>query len=304
MESLENLDFNMKHIYKYILLFTITFSYCNIQAQSTVETVQPSIMVIPFTKENQDIRTVLEEDFNKRIAIAKVKEAFDNRGFTTKDFVGTLKIALKESAVGSDNKTDLKAEVIRLSGADIYVQVEVFVQKSNSGNSVKLILQGYDSFTGQSLSNKVGESKKFFTEDIPKLAQKATESCAEEFLDVLNTKFGEIVENGRSVRLNIGFNENSEYNMNSELSDDGDLISELMEDWLDENAYKNNFHIQGISESEMIIDDFRIPLKDKNGNNYRASKVARALRKYIKNDLGLAVKTDMEGSGKINIIIQ
>ena len=47
-----------------------------------------------------------------------------------------------------------------------------------------------------------------------------------------------------------------------------------------------------------------IPLKDGSGNNYRASKVARSLRKYIKGDLGLEVKSDMEGSGKINIIIQ
>ena len=76
-----------------------------------------------------------------------------------------------------------------------------------------------------------------------------------------------------------------------------------MEDWMDDNSFKNNFHIQGISESEMIIDDYRIPLKDSNGRNYRASKVARALRKYIKS-LGLNVKTDMEGSGKINAIIQ
>ncbi|MBL4662227.1 MAG: hypothetical protein JKY22_01375 [Flavobacteriaceae bacterium] len=289
---------------KYFIFFIMIVFSLSLKAQKSVETVQPTIMVIPFTKENQDIRTVLEDDFNKRIAITKVKEAFDNRGFTTKDFVGTLKIALKESAIGSDKKTDLKAEVIRLSGADIYVQVEVFVQKSSSGNSVKLILQGYDSFTGQSLSNKIGESGKFYTDDIAKLSQKATESCSEEFLNTLNSKFGEIVKNGRSIRINIGFNEYSDYNMDSEIGSDGDLISDLMEDRLDENAYKNNFHIQGISESEMIIDDFRIPIKDNNGNNYRASKVARSLRKYIKNILGLAVKTDMEGSGKINIIIQ
>ena len=54
----------------------------------------------------------------------------------------------------------------------------------------------------------------------------------------------------------------------------------------------------------MIIDDFRIPIKDENGRNYRASKVARSLRKYIKGTLGISVKTDVEGSGKINIIIQ
>jgi len=293
-------------MYKQILLFIliIVCNNNNIIAQEPIKTTQPSIMVMPFTKEGQDIRTVLEEDFNKRIAITKVKEAFDNRGFNTKDFVGTLKIALKEQAIGSSNKTDLKAEVIRMSGADFYVQVEVFVQKSSSGNSVKLILQGYDSFTGQSLSNKVGESGKFYTDDIAKLSQKAVESCSEEFLNTLNLKFGDIIKNGRSVRISIGFDENSDYNMDSEIGNDGDLISDLMEDWLDDNAYKNNFHLQGISEAEMIIDDFRIPIKDENGRNYRSSKVARSLRKYIKGTLGLPVKSDVEGSGKINIIIQ
>jgi len=286
---------------------TLIFLLCIVTLVSAQEqkvtTVQPTIMVLPFTKEGQDIRTILEDDFNKRIAITKVKEAFDNRGFTTKDFVGSLKIALKETTLNSGNKTDLKANVIRLSGADFYVEVEVFVQKSSSGNSVKLILQGYDCFTGQSLSNKVGESGKFYTNDIAKLSQKAVESCSEEFLNTLNSKFEDIVENGRSVRINIGFSSESDYNMDSEINDDGDLISDLMEDWMDDNSFKNNFHIQGISESEMIIDDYRIPLKDSNGRNYRASKVARALRKYIKS-LGLNVKTDMEGSGKINAIIQ
>ncbi|WP_452596547.1 DUF6175 family protein [Pontimicrobium sp. MEBiC01747] len=288
---------------KYFLIFTFLLLGFNIKAQEKTQTTQPTIMVIPYTKENQDIRTVLESDFNKRIAITKVKEAFDNRGFTTKDFVGSLKMALKEQAVGSDRKTSLKAEVIRLSGADFYVEVEVFLQKSSSGNSIKLILQGYDAFTGQSLSNKVGQSGKFYTEDIAKLAEKATESCSEEFLNTLNSKFGDIIENGRSVRISIGFDENSEYNMDSEIGQDGDLIADLLEDWLDDNAYKNNFHLQGISSSEMIVDDFRTPLKDKNGRNYRSSKVARAIRKYIIS-LGLSVKTDVEGSGKINVTIQ
>ncbi|WP_288849641.1 DUF6175 family protein [uncultured Alistipes sp.] len=37
-----------------------------------VTTVQPKIMVIPYTKEGEDIRTVLEADVNKRIALTKI----------------------------------------------------------------------------------------------------------------------------------------------------------------------------------------------------------------------------------------
>ena len=137
-----------------------------------VVSVQPKIMVIPYTKEGEDLRIVLENDENKRIAIAKIKEAFDSRGFTTVDFVAKLKAAKDNNVFTSDNQTDIKSQIIQMSGADVYVQAEVIVEKGLSGNSVKLILTAYEASTGNSLSNKVGESGKFYTEDFNKLASK------------------------------------------------------------------------------------------------------------------------------------
>jgi len=292
---------------KYILMLVVIIlnANSNLNAQEKVTQVQPTIMVIPWVKEGQDIRTILEEDFNKRIAITKVKEAFDDRGFTTYDFTQKLKQALNEMALKSDEKTDLKAEIIRLSGADIIIETEVFVQMSSGGNSVKLILEGKDSYTAQSLSNKIGESGKFYTDDIAKLSKKAVESCIEDFLNTMNDKFTSIIENGRSIRINIGFEENSEHTMDSEIGDKGDLLSDLLEEWMEEEAYNNNFHIQGVSSSTMVIDDFRIPLKDpKTGRNYRATKVSSSLRKYIKDKLGLDVKQGKRSEAEVNIIIQ
>ena len=63
-----------------LCLFSILF----MEAQTIV---QPKIMVIPFTKEGEDIRTILENDENKRIALTKIKEAFDERGISTIDFL-------------------------------------------------------------------------------------------------------------------------------------------------------------------------------------------------------------------------
>jgi hypothetical protein len=295
----------MKHNLQLIIIVLIcVISSSTLKAQEKVNQVQPTIMVLPWVKQGEDIRTVLENDFNKRIAIAKVKEAFDNRGFTTIDFTQKLKQAMIETAMESDQKTDLKKEVIKLSKADILIETEVFVQNSSTGNSVKLIIEGKDAYTAQSLSNKTGESGKFYTDDVAKLSTKAVESCIEPFLDTMNEKFGKIVENGRSVKINIGFDENSEYDMDTEVGNDGDLLSDLLELWMEDNAYNNYFHIQGISQFKMNIDDFRIPLKDKNGRNYRASKVSSKLRKYIKNTLGLEVKQGKRSEAEINIIIQ
>jgi hypothetical protein len=262
-----------------------------------VLTVQPKIMVIPFTKEGEDIRTILEADVNRRVAITKIKEAFDNRGFTTVDFTAKLKAAKDNNVLTSENQTDLKSQIIQMSGADIYVQAEVNVQKGQSGTSVTLILTGFEASTGNSLSNKVGESGRFFTDDISKLATKAVENIAEDFLNVMQTKFTDIVKNGKSVNIEISFDQGSTYTMSSDkVSTSGLPLSDLIEEWMEKNAFKNNYHIQGTTDLKMIFDDVRIPLKDQStGNNYNPNKFALELFKFLRT-LSLEVKKDVKGS--------
>ena len=289
-----------KSIFLFVLMIASTF----ISAQETstgssdksVQTVQPKIMVIPYVKEGEDLRTVLENDVNKRIAITRIKEAFDNRGFTTVDFVARLKAANTNAAFSMDNKTDFKSQIIQSSGADVYVEAEVSVLLSQSGNQVKMILTAYECSTGNSLSNKVGESGKFYTDDIGKLASKAVESCAEDFLNTMQIKFTDIVNNGKSIAIYYGFDENSEYLMSSEVGNQGLLLSDELELWMEEHAYKNNYHIQGTTDKQMIFDDVRIPLKDENtGNNYNPNKFALEIFKFMKS-LGLNIGRDIKGN--------
>lgn len=261
-----------------------------------VVTVQPKIMVIPFTKEGEDIRTILEADVNRRIAITKIKEAFDSRGFTTVDFTAKLKAAKDNNVFTSDNQTDIKTQIIQMSGADIYVNAEVNVQTGQSGSSVTLILTGYEASTGNSLSNKVGESGKFYTDDIGRLASKAVESVAVDFLNVMQTKFTDIVANGKSVIIDISFDSGSQYTMSSEVGSDGLPLSDQIEMWMEMNAFKNNYHIQGTTDLKMIFDDVRIPLKDQaTGNNYNPNKFALELFKFFKT-LGMQVGKDIKGN--------
>ena len=258
-------------------------------------TVQPKIMVVPFVKENEDLRTILEEDANKRIIITKIKEAFDSRGFTTVDFFGKLKSISSGDAMASDHQQDLKSMIITNSGADIYVDAEMIVNMSGSGNSVKVIVTAYYASTGNSLSNKVGESGKFYTDDIGRLGSKAIESCAEDFLNVMQMKFNDIVENGRSINLLIGFDETSSVNMASEIGDDGLTLADHIELWLGDNAYQGNYHIQGTTATRMIVDDLRIPLKDKNGSNYNINRFGLEFLKFARS-IGLKISRDISNN--------
>ena len=63
-------------------------------------------------------------------------------------------------------------------------------------------------------------------------------------------------------------------------------MADEIELWMSENAYKNNYHIQGTTDKQMIFDDVRIPLKDKNGNNYNVNKFGLEFLKFArKNNL-------------------
>jgi len=277
----------------------INLAFCQNTATSSggqVATVQPKIMVIPYTKEGEDLRTILEGDENKRIAIAKIKEGFDGRGFTTVDFVAKLKAAKDNNVFTSENQSDIKSQIVQMSGADVYVQAEVIVEKVQSGNSVKLILTGYEASTGNSLSNKVGESGKFYTEDFNKLVSKAVESCIEDFLNVMQNKFTDIVNNGKSVIIDISFSADSKTKMSSEIGIDKLPLSDQLELWMEKNAFKNNYHIQATTDLRMIFDDVKIPLKDQSsGNNYNPNKFALEMFKFFKS-LGLQPAKDVKGN--------
>ncbi|HET9058093.1 MAG TPA: DUF6175 family protein [Chitinophagaceae bacterium] len=273
-------------------LFSILVSsICFAQTSLT----QQKIMVIPFTKNGEDIRTILDNDINRRIAIAKVKEGLDNKGYTTVDFVGKLKAARDNQIFTSDNQTDIKAKIIEMSGCDIYVMTEVDSKKDNSGSSVSVILTAYEVSTGNSLSNKVGSSGKFFTDDIGKLTSKAVEKCIDDFTQTMTTKFIEIEKNGQSVLVDISFGESSSINMTSEIGNDKLALSDVLENWFSKNTVNNNYHIQGTTNLKMIFDDVKIPLRDKNNNRYTSNKYALEIFNFIKS-LGLQPSKEIKGN--------
>ena len=261
--------------------------------------VQPKIMVIPYTKEGEDIRTVLEADDNKRIVLAVIKEAFDERGVTTIDFIAKLKAMESGNVFNLDNKQDAKSLIIDMSGADIYVEAEIICQQGYvSGKDegrVKVVVTAYETATGASLANKVGESGTFYTSDIGKLGMKAISSCADDFLRVMQTKFSDIAENGRSLMLQIGFEENSQYTMESEVGNQGFQLQDEIELWVEDHSCNGNYHLQGVSPMKMVFDDIKLPLTDETGKNYSTSKFGMEILKFFRS-LNIQVSRSNRGN--------
>lgn len=278
---------------KIILLFIVVLSSTLIFAQTITRL--PKIMVIPFTKDGEDLRTVLDENINGRIAITKIKEGFDSRGYTTVDFVGKLKTAKDNQIFTSDNQSDIKSKIIEMAGCDIYVVAEVDTKQDNTGSSASVIISSYETSTGNSLSNKVSNSGKFETDDIGRLVAKAVDKSMEDFITTMTSKFAETIKNGRSVLVDISFAENSAFDMTSPFGNDKLALSDVLEEWFSTNSLNNNYHIQGTTSLKMIFDDVKIPLKDKNQNIYTTNKFALEIFKYLKT-LGLEPTKEIKGS--------
>ncbi len=278
-----------------VVLSLFTF---NAKAQTVV---QPKIMVIPYTKEGEDIRTVLEEDSNKRIALSKIKEAFDERGVSTIDFVARLKAANTANVMNMDNQADIKSAIIDMSGADIYVEAEIICQQdvvpgqSKPESRVKINVTAYDIATGASLANKIGECGPFYTDDIAKLSMKAISSVADDFLRVMQAKFTDISEQGRSIMMFITFDEGSAYTMESEVGNQGLTLQDEIELWVDSSCYNNNYHIQGVTPLNMIFDDIKLPFVDETGATYTASKYSMSALKFFRS-LGISISRSLKGN--------
>lgn len=264
-------------------------------AIAQVNTVQPSIMVIPFVQEGQDIRKALDVSNDKRQVIAQISGSFADKGFATKDFYANFKSVSQNSVFEEGAQTDLKSQIIQNSGADIFVEADINVNRQSDGNSVRVVLKACESSTAKVLASKIGDSGKFYTNDIGKLGAKAVEKAMDGFLSTMQQSFNDMIINGRSIVVNIAFDEMSEFNTTTEIGDSGDELRDLLEDWMEENAYKNYYHIQGTTDTKMIFDDVRIPLKDpKTGNNYNINKFSRALASFFKLN-GMSVDRTMNG---------
>lgn len=282
----------MKRKFSFIMILSVLFAVQYVCAQNIT---QPKIMVIPFTTENEDIRTVLENDPNKRIILTKIKEAFDNRGVSTVDFLARLKAIESGNVLNSENQQDIKSLIIDMSGADIYVESEMIYDTSSTGNEVKLILTAYDTSGGNSLSNKVGTSGKFYTNDVGALAMKAVNSIAEDFLNTMQMKFTYTAENGKSVMLQIGFDADSSLNMEYEIESENLMLQDVIELWMEEMAYQGDYHLQGVSPLKMIIDDIKLPLTDDSGKNYTVSKFSLELLKKFR-ELGIPISRTVKNN--------
>lgn len=277
----------------YVVFLLIHFLSINcILAQQN--TIQPKIMVIPFTKSGEEMLESFESNQLQRLVISRVKTGFETRNFPTVDFVSSIKMINNDNVMEIENQTSIKQQLIEISSADIYVEVETTINRSSGGNSVTIILSAYDAYTSMTMSNETGVSDKFYTESFEKLALKKVDEMMDNFLNSMKSRFEDIKENGKSIFLNIGIKEGTDKDMDYTI-ENGESLSEKIESWVEKNAFKGIYHIQGVTKTKMIFNEIRIPVKNLEGNNYKTSQFVSSFRKYLAS-IGIDTERDIQGN--------
>ncbi|MBC8987002.1 hypothetical protein H9X96_14600 [Pedobacter sp. N36a] len=240
------------------------------------------IMVVPYNKQDENIQTVLDNNPAVRTAVSKVKEAFDQRGWSTVDFVANLRAAQANSAFTADRQANFKSDLLSGSGADFYVQVDVQNNTDDSGTNITLNITAFETHTGASFSNQSASSGRFATNDVEKLIVRAFEKIQEEFLNNLMVKTDEIRDIGRALVIHFNLDENCAINFDSEI-DGGHFLNDAIEEWVSANAFRGRANLAGIVENKMIFDEVRIPLFDQETDKpFNPNKFASEIIRFLK----------------------
>lgn len=269
---------------------------------------QPNVIVVPYAKEGQDVRQLIEGNPLVSRAVSKIKEEFGNRGFTTKDFVSLLRTGKRNDIISATTgaKSDPVKDIVMNSKADISVEVKIFVNKhANGAAEVSLELQAAEAISGASLANASYTSDKFITQDSLKLAERALAQVNDDFFTQLQNGFNEMIEKGRNLNVVIELGPNSGIDPYSEMSTGNDLETEL-QNWLSDNSYGGSYDI---NSSDMVVDiSMKVPIYDQlTGKPYNVTKVRGPLISFLKKLLASEQhepKTKTSSGQQIWIVIQ
>ena len=272
-----------------------------------VNTVQLSVMIVPFVTKGEDRRQLYDGSKAMQVAIDKLKEGFDKRGYQVIDFVSAYDNAMSNEAIQKiSNQDDALNAIARNSNTDVMITVDVLpLMHTDLGSSVTVRLNAMDGSTNYAYGTKECVSPYFNTHDslalIRRAMTEATTPAVEEFLNKLQASFTTILQKGRPLYINIGLGKNSMWSFSSKLPS-GETLSVAINNWMKTAAYKNYSQMRNVSNTSMEYSDVRIPIKDNMGMNYSPFDFATKMGEFLTGK-GLKVGQPFMQEGKLFVTI-
>ncbi len=263
------------------------------QAQEKKTAPKPTIIVVPYKKNNESYAAIIENDTDARIAISAVQKGFEEAGIKTVDLQARIDAMVRrgqyEDNSGAASSND--KELLMSSGADVYVTVDLMKDVTSTTARVALVMKAYETASGTIWASEDGWTNKFQTTQTEALCSYAVKDHLPAFME-------QIIKNyslpARAV-LQISISDASFYTLQDAECSDGELVMDFIQNWLDDHAFEGDYHVQGIVDESAIFDYVMIPREDAKGNKMNASKFSRQLNSALR-DAGISGTVKLEGN--------
>lgn len=257
-------------------------------AHAQTNTAQPqpySLMVIPFTQDDQTISTVLKDD-TWRNMIREIQGILLENGLTVTDFLAVHKKYLQHTAMGDAAPSDLKADFLRFADPDVYVEVDMkIVPGANPGtNRARITLNAYMTATGLALSTTFCNGNYFQSDDALALARSAVKMCFGDFYGKLTQNLNQMAELGIPLEMRIEVADAADYDMNALVKSGAEetALTEACETWMQHCAVVKSYQARrGNTDRLKIFETVRMPLMNPETGRFSSpGDLSASFRKY------------------------
>lgn len=291
---------------------------------------KPTIMVIPaeawcanngymLSYEAQGVKTdvpdykkALQNDINLFNVITKISELMAERGFPLKDFSSTIKSIeqssaenqmLTSSTSGASLAETPYEQLGNMAKADIMVELLWTINVVGPKRSVTYTLSGKDAYTNKPVASTTGTGAPSLAAEIPVLLEEAVLNKMDNFTSQLQAHFDDLLTNGREVNVEVlVFNNGSGKNLETEF--DGEMLSDIIDEWMYDNTQEHRYNISVATENRMLLEQVHIPLYRDNGMPMDTRSFANNLRRFLRAaPYNVECKLVTKGLGKAILVI-
>lgn len=271
---------------------------------TTSNMVLPTIIVVPFKNPTDNsFAEIIQNDYDRRIAVNAVQKGFEEKDITTVDLLSKISAAQRVSQydknAGAGQSSD--RALLLQSGADVYVEVDVLKDVQQAGSRVNLTLKAYETASGSIIATQQTTStRRYQTVATDVLCAYAVQDNIDAFLEQILKNFAP--SKGTRVSLSVSIDGNATRTMNDPAGSRGYALHNVIRQWVRRNAYEGKFHLQGMVDDNMTFDYIVIPPIDADGLRMDAAQFSFMLEEYLKESENIPCSARLEGN-KIMITI-
>lgn len=288
------------------ILFVALFALISVSAFSQAK--KPTIMVVPsdawckskgYVSEIDNMGTTvyapdyvaaLQNDMDLLNVIARLNNFMLERDFPLQNLETVIKdinttnaeLALVEGKSGGAIAVSMYDEVRNRAKADIIMQVTWDVVSVGPKKAVRYTLQGLDSYSNKQIAGATGTSDPSHEVDVAVLLAEAVDNQIDAFMVRLQAHFDDMFKNGREVSYLIRVSDIWENDLESDY--DGYALSEIIDDWFYDNTEGHRYSIVDQSDTQMTLNQVRIPIADERGRANDANRFIRDLVRYLREE--------------------